>query len=274
MTIRTSEEGGEGMKLLKFPLVCALFLLIASPLLAIDEETLKQRVLAHFEKVLTEAKIQEPALDKPTRSPAGPKLYRLVVNAVVYIGTGDGVLGSGVVVSSSGLIVTNWHIVGSESTVGVVFKQAIREGKTALRKEDIFLAKVLKIDRMRDLALLKIVSFPPGLTSAQLGSLLDIETGQDVFAISHPEGFPWSYTEGVISQIRPKYEWRSESGTVHRATMIQTQTVVSFGSSGAPLFDGNGRLIGIVVSSAGPGLNFAIAIDEVRDFILSGLEKH
>ena len=250
-----------------------LFLVLALPSLATDEETLKQRVLGHLEKVLTEAKIQDPALDMPTRSPAGPKLYRLVVNAVVYIGTGDGVSGSGVVVSNSGLIVTNWHVVEGESTVGVVFKQAIRQDKIALKKEDIFLAKVLKTDLIRDLALLKIVSIPPGLTFAQLGSLPDVETGQDVFAISHPEGLPWSYTEGVISQIRPKYEWKSEDGKVHRSTMIQTQTVVSFGSSGAPLFDGNGRLIGIVVSTAGPGLNFAIAIDEVRDFILSALEK-
>ncbi len=171
------------------------------------------------------------------------------------------------------MIITNWHVVGGESTVGIVFKQAIRQDKTAFKKEDVLFAKVLRIDQTRDLALLKLVSTPPGLTSVQLGSLPDVETGQDVFAISHPEGLPWSYTEGVVSQIRPKYEWRSESGKVHRATMIQTQTVVRFGSSGAPLFNGNGRLIGIVVSTAGPGLNFAVAIDEVRDFILSALEK-
>ena len=262
------------MKYFKVCIICFLFLLLTSKAFAIDEEMLKQSVLRHFEKVLTGAKIQEPALDIPIRSPAGPKLYRLVVNAVVYIGTGDGVFGSGVVVSNSGLIITNWHVVGNESAVAVLFKQAIRQDKTGLRKEDIFAAKVLKTDRMRDLALLRIVSAPPDLTFAQLGSLPDVETGQDVFAISHPEGLPWSYTEGVVSQVRPKYEWRYEqSGIVHRATMIQTQTVISFGSSGAPLFDGNGRLIGILVSTAGPGLNFAIAIDEVRDFIMSALEK-
>ena len=261
------------MKFFKFALACVLLLLLACPSLASDEDTLKQKIAQNFEKLITKSKIQEPTTDTLTRSPAGPKLYRLVVNAVVYVGTADGALGSGAVVSNSGLIITNWHVVGGEATVGIVFKQAIRHDKTALKKEDVLFAKVLKIDQIRDLALLKLVSTPPGLTIVQFGSFSDVETGQDVFAISHPEGLPWSYTEGVISQIRPKYEWRSESGSVHRATMIQTQTVVSFGSSGAPLFDGNGRLIGIVVSSAGPGLNFAIAIDEVRDFILSALEK-
>ena len=260
-------KGGEGMKYLKIFLPSVLFLFLTSSSLAFDESGIKQKIVINFEKLITESKIQDPTSDILTRSPAGPRLYRLVVNAVVYIGTTDGVQGSGVVVSNSGLIITNSHVVGDNSVVGILFRQAIRHDKTALRKEDIFLAKVVKTDLIRDLALLKVVSTPPGLTFAQLGSLPDVETGQDVFAISHPEGLPWSYTEGVISQIRPKYEWRSESGTVHRATMIQTQTVVSFGSSGAPLFDGNGRLIGIVVSSAGPGLNFAIAIDEVRDFI-------
>ena len=173
------------MKFFKFALACVLLLLLACPSLASDEDTLKQKIAQNFEKLITKSKIHEPTTDTPTRSPAGPKLYRLVVNAVVYIGTGDGVLGSGVVVSNSGLIITNWHVVVGESTVGVVFKQAIRQDKTALRKEDILIAKVLKTDQMRDLALLKLISTPPGLTFAQFGSLPDVETGQDVFAISH-----------------------------------------------------------------------------------------
>jgi len=262
-------KGGEGMKYFKVLLPWFLFLLLASTSIAIDEDTLTQMILKRFEK----AKIQVPALDVPTRSPAGPQNYRRVVNAVVYIATkyGDG---SGVVISQSGMIITNWHVIEGASSVGVVFKQTIRQDKAPLKKEDIFLAKVLKTDLVRDLALLKVVSTPPGLTSVQLGSLPDVETGQDVFAISHPEGLLWSYTEGVISQIRPNYEWRYESGTAHRATLIQTQAVISYGSSGAPLFDGEGRLIGILVSTAGPGLNFAIAVDEkVKQFIWSALEK-
>jgi len=261
------------MKYFRVFLPWVLSLVVASPLLATDEEALREKILRNFEKVVAGAKIQEPTSGTPTRSPAGPKLYRQVVNAVVYIETADGVQGSGVLISNSGLIITNWHVVGSESTVGVLFKQAIRQGKTSLNKEYAIFAKVLKTDQVRDLALLKIVSIPPELTIAQLGFLSDIETGQDVFAVSHPEGLLWSYTEGVISQIRPKYEWISDSGTLHKSTIIQTQTVISSGSSGAPLFNQNGRLIGILFAMKGPGLNFAIAIDEVRDFILRALEK-
>jgi serine protease DegQ len=142
-----------------------------------------------------------------------------------------------------------------------------------LRKEEIFSAKVLKTDFVRDLALLQVISPPQDLTVLPLGSLLQVEVGQDVFAISHPEGLLWSYTEGVVSQIHPNYVMKTLEGTTHRATYIQTQTVTSQGSSGGALFNYSGQLIGILVATIGPGLNFAIAVDEVKQFILSVLEK-
>lgn len=262
------------MKFFKFSLVCALLLLLASPSYAIDEEVLKQKIVKNLEKIVANAKIQEPTINTPTRSQAGPRLYRQVVNAVVYIVTAEGGEGSGIIISSKGLIITNWHVVGSEPFVGVIFKPVTPSGKISISKKDIFFARILKTDPLRDLALLELASpYHPGITSVRFGHLSLVEVGQDVFAISHPERLLWSYTEGVISQIRPKEEWKSDIGTVHKATLIQTQTVISFGSSGAPLFDTEGRLIGILTSTVGPGLNFAIAIDEVQQFILAALEK-
>jgi Trypsin-like serine proteases, typically periplasmic, contain C-terminal PDZ domain len=151
-------------------------------------------------------------------------------------------------------------------------KKAIRNDGKPLREEDIFIAKVLKTDKVRDLALLQINSPPSDLTVLQLGSLQQIEIGEDVFAISHPEGLLWSYTEGVISQIRPNYHVKADDGTDNCATYIQTQAVMNHGSSGGALFDYNGQLIGIIALSAGPGLNFAIAVNEVQGFTLSALE--
>jgi len=109
------------------------------------------------------------------------------------------------------------------------------------------------------------------LTTLRLGSMPQVEVGQDVFAISHPQGLLWSYTEGVVSQIRPNYPLQTDSGVSHRATYIQTQAVVSQGSSGGALFDYDGQLIGIIAATIGPGLNFAIAINEVERFIKSEL---
>jgi S1-C subfamily serine protease len=261
------------MKFFKFLFVCVVVLLLASPLYAIDEDTLKQKVVSNFERLMAKSKIQEPSQDKVTRSPMGSKLYRSSSNGIVLVFTENDMMGSGVVLSYRGLVATNWHVVENESLVGIVFKQAIHQDKISLKKGDIFIAKVLKTDPVRDLALLQIVSLPQDLTVLRLGSMSQVEVGQDVFAISHPKGLLWSYTEGVVSQIRPNYPLKTESGTTHKATYIQTQTVAGQGSSGGALFDYNGQLIGILTVSLGPGLNFAIAVNEVEGFITSALEK-
>lgn len=253
-------------------LIAGVVFLFISPSVGADGEILKQKIASNFKKVIARSKIEEPSREIVTRSPGRSKLIRATSNGVVLVGTYD-TIGSGVVISNKGLVITNWHVVENKSSVGIVFKQAIRSDIPSLNKEDIFFAKVLKTDTVRDLALLQIISPPRDLTVLTLGSLLQIEVGQDVFAISHPEGLLWSYTQGVVSQIRPNYVMKTREGTTHRATYIQTQTVISHGSSGGALFDFNGQLIGILFASLGPGLNFAIAVNEVQGFIMSALEK-
>lgn len=261
------------MKYFKLIIVGIVLFFIVSPSIATDEDELRQRVASNFEKLTAKSKIQEPTQEGVTRSREGSKLYRNASNGVVLVGTANDMMGSGVVISYRGLVVTNWHIVENEPAVGVVFKSSFRQDKPSLKKEDIYVAKVLKTDPLRDLALLQIISPPQDLTTLRLGSLPQIEVGQDVFAISHPKGLLWSYTEGVVSQIRPNYVMKTQDGTTHRSTYIQTQTVISQGSSGGALFNYDGQLIGILVATLGPGLNFAIAVNEVQGFIMSALEK-
>jgi S1-C subfamily serine protease len=102
-----------------------------------------------------------------------------------------------------------------------------------------------------------------------LGEPDGVEVGQDVYAIGHPKGLLWSYTEGVVSQIRPNYQWSYREGSVHQATVIQTQTPMHAGSSGGALFDGGGRVVGINTALKDPTLGFAIAIGEVREWVQS-----
>jgi S1-C subfamily serine protease len=260
------------MKRAIFLIAWLVLLFIVSPSIAADEEILKQKIAINFEKLIARSKIQEPSQEIVTRSPGRSKLIRDTSNGVVLVGTND-MIGSGVVISNKGLLITNWHVIENKSSVGIVFKQAFHPDKASLKKEDIFFAKVLKTDPIRDLALLQVISPHRDLTVLTLGSLPQIEVGQDVFAISHPEGLLWSYTQGVVSQIRPNYVMKTQEGTTHRATYIQTQAVISHGSSGGALFDFNGQLIGILVATFGPGLNFAIAVNEVQRFIMSALEK-
>jgi hypothetical protein len=121
---------------------------------------------------------------------------------------------------------------------------------------------------MADLALLKMTQPPPSLSFLALGTASSLNVGQDVHAIGHPHGEVWTYTRGLISQVRANYEWKSEPGISHRANIIQTQTPINPGNSGGPLLDDTGRLIGINSFKAdGEGLNYAISVDSVREFL-------
>ena len=193
-------------------------------------------------------------------------LYRGRAPAVVLIVTNQG-YGSGTVIDAQGHVLTNWHVVAGYSQVPVVFKP--KKGED-LKKELVRTATVERIDKTLDLALLKIVAPPKPLVFARLGKSSQLEVGQDVFAIGHPMGEIWTFTKGIISQIRPEYEW-GDAAARHRATVIQTQTPINPGNSGGPLLDEGGRLIGVnsFTKPNTPGLNYAIAVDSVERFLES-----
>jgi len=81
-------------------------------------------------------------------------------------------------------------------------------------------------------------------------------------------GLSWTYTEGVISQIRPRYLWEMD-GRKFRATVLQTNSDVNLGSSGGPLINSQGKLVGIVSTMMGGkgGLNFAISAHEIVEIL-------
>ena len=93
--------------------------------------------------------------------------------------------------------------------------------------------------------------------------------GTDVAAIGHPEGQSWTYTKGIVSQIRPDFAWSTGQGESHRATVIQTQTPINPGNSGGPLLSDDGRIVGInsFRATEGEGLNFAVSAKDISAFL-------
>jgi hypothetical protein len=201
-----------------------------------------------------------------TRGEKDVAIFQKAAPAVVLVLVGKESTGSGVLITADGQVLTNWHVVGSSPRAVVVLKP---KDTAELRKELAFAATVEKVDQIADLALLKITNPPPSLASLGLGRASLLEVGQDVHAIGHPRGEVWTYTKGLISQIRANYEWKAESGISHRANIIQTQTPINPGNSGGPLIDDGGRLVGInSFKGSGEGLNYAISVDSVREFLL------
>jgi Trypsin-like peptidase domain len=119
-----------------------------------------------------------------------------------------------------------------------------------------------------DLALVKVADSPVARNPLRLGDMGEISVGADVHAIGHPTGEQWTYTTGVISQYRIGAEWSTDN-VKHKADVIQTQTPINPGNSGGPLISDSGSLIGVnsFKRSDAEGLNFAVAVDEVKKFL-------
>ena len=200
-----------------------------------------------------------------TRGATESSVYRRAAPAVVLIVTEEG-LGSGVLISADGQIVTNLHVVRGAKQIGVAFKPAL-EG-TPLGEGDLRAAKLLKVDEVADLALIQVAAVPAGVKPLALGDSSRLQVGADVHAIGHPTGEAWTYTRGIVSQIRRAYDWSAEDKVQHEATVVQTQTPINPGNSGGPLLDDQANVVGInSFTGEGEGMNYAVSVEDVKSFL-------
>jgi Do/DeqQ family serine protease len=171
-------------------------------------------------------------------------------------------LGSGVIVSPDGVIVTNTHVVkvGVTSEIRVVL---------ADRRE--FDAKVVLQDEKTDIAILRIDGGDGRFPSLQFDDSDTVEVGDLVLAIGNPFGIGQTVTSGIISALG-----RSEIGRADIQSYIQTDAAINPGNSGGALVDMKGQLIGIntaIYSGSGGshGVGFAIPSNLVRLYVDSAL---
>lgn len=200
-----------------------------------------------------------------TRGAKETQVYQEASPAVVLIVT-ENAVGSGVLIAADGRIVTNLHVVGDEAEVGVIFKPRVEGASVA--DADVHRAKVLRRDEVSDLALIQVSEVPAHVKPLAIAPTSTVQVGSDVHAIGHPTGQSWTYTRGIVSQIRRDYAWSTESRLNHKATVIQTQTPINPGNSGGPLLDDDLQVIGInSFVSEGEGLNFAVSAEDVNAFL-------
>ncbi len=206
-----------------------------------------------------------------TRGINDVRLYAATAPGVVLIVTNNS-LGSGSLISEAGLIITNLHVVGNEEQVGVIVKP--RQEGAAISKADVRSATVVRRDQISDLALIQLDSVPAALPTIALGSMDEVQVGADVHAIGHPTGEAWTYTKGIVSQIRQNYKWHAQDGVSHVALVIQTQTPINPGNSGGPLLSDRGDLVGVnSFKGQGEGLNFAVSVDDVRRIVSADSDR-
>ena len=168
-------------------------------------------------------------------------------------------VGSGVVLTPDGYILTNKHVVSGSQSLTV-----------ELADERQFPATIVRESDDKDLALIKIDA--TGLKPAVIGDSSTLQVGQTVIAIGSPLGtFTETVTKGILSATGRTITVRDEqTGRPDTLTgLLQTDAAINPGNSGGPLLDANGRVIGIntAVSTDAEGLGFAIPISDAASLI-------
>ena len=159
--------------------------------------------------------------------------------------------GTGCIIDKSGLILTSAHVVDVAQNVIV----------TMANGQDYVAKVVSHLGKNKDIALLKI-NVPIELKTVKLGDSEKIKVGQKVLAIGNPFGFNGTLTQGIISRID------------YSKNRIQTDAAINPGSSGGPLLNKNGEIIGINQAIYNPdnnisniGIGFAIPINLVKEYL-------
>src|ERR1700758_2388037 len=190
----------------------------------------------------------------------GPAVVRVETGSKVRDARERGGLGSGIVISPDGLVLTNNHVVGSSKQIRLRDNEGI-----------ITDARVLGVDPDTDLALLRADGVRD-LRYASLGNSRSLRRGQLVVAIGNPLGFESTVTAGVVSALGRSI--RSVSGRTIE-DVIQTDAALNPGNSGGPLVSSSAEVIGINTSiiSGVKGICFAVA--SISDqFVLSDIIRH
>ena len=180
-----------------------------------------------------------PRMTPPQMKPHGPKEFRQ---------RGEG---SGFIIHKDGYILTNAHVVENSDSVQV-----------ALSTGGLFKGKLIGMDRVADLALIKIDS-PDPLPVIPLGSSKELKPGDWVMAIGSPFGLDLTVTVGIVSA-----KGRSLGATPYD-DFIQTDTPINPGNSGGPLINTQGEVVGIntAVMQMGQGLGFSLPVDLAKKLI-------
>ena len=190
----------------------------------------------------------------------GPAVVRVETGPKVPQARERGGLGSGIVISPDGLVLTNSHVVGTSKQIRLRDIEGI-----------VTDARVLGVDPDTDLALLRADGVRD-LHYASLGNSKSLRRGQLVVAIGNPLGFESTVTAGVVSALGRSI--RSANGRTIE-DVIQTDAALNPGNSGGPLVSSNAEVIGIntAIISGAQGICFAVASNTAQ-FVLSEIIRH
>ncbi len=193
--------------------------------------------------------------DAPERSVR--ELVGRIGEAVVQVRTPSG-LGSGFIINDEGYLITNFHVIESETQISV---EVYHQINGQLDRRTYKQVRIVAMNKFADLALLKIEDKDaPRFACVPLGDSDALGVGERVFAIGSPLGLERTVTEGIVST-----KTRPMQGTLY----LQTTTQINPGNSGGPLFNLRGEVVGVtnMKIAFGEGIGFAVPVDSVKYFL-------
>jgi S1-C subfamily serine protease len=192
------------------------------------------------------------------------KVYEAVKGSIVRVrASGDALendeylqraVGTGVVVVDRGTILTSLHVVAGAGRIRVVFADGLESE-----------ARIIRQHPENDLAVLQAETVPDDLAAAVMRPRADLRPGEHIVAVGFPFGIGPSVTAGVVSGLKRQYH--SPTGERVLSDLIQFDAAVNPGSSGGPLLNAFGEVVGIVTAMLDPGgggfagIGFAVPIE-------------
>ena len=173
-------------------------------------------------------------------------------------------VGSGVIFTTDGYIITNNHVVQDADEIWVTIGTDDVKGK------------VVGTDAETDIAIVKVDK--DNLSAAELGTVEGLQVGEVVVALGSPFGFEHSVTAGIVSALNRIVSLPDITGTIRTYTdLIQTDAAINPGNSGGALVNSDGQVVGIntllIAETYGQGVGFAISIDLAKNVAEQLIEK-
>ena len=187
------------------------------------------------------------------------------VSSSVVLVVSPGGTGTGTVIDRNGHVLTNWHVVKDSPSVLVIPK---KPGEARPDEDQILLARVVRLNRFADLALLQVLDPPETFEPVAFAPTPQLERGQTIHAIGHPNGAAWRHTVARVARLKSKATWHSGNNLAHRGSLISADVRTEPGNSGAPLFNDHLQLVGISAAKGNrPGQVNALSLETILQFL-------
>lgn len=249
----------------KIPRRARVAFLIAADIAAMILIVLVYGALKPPPRPLTQADFDAAVRRSVAQTPQKPSwqsiVYQSILPSVVEVQAVSGQggvnesLGSGVVISDTGLILTCLHVIKGATQIQVVFSSGL-----------VSEAQVTMTQPENDLALLSAKEIPDDLQPATLAGSAGLQPGDEVIAVGNPFGIPNSVTSGIVSGLNREYTDKTTGITLKN--LVQFDAAVNPGNSGGPLVNRDGEVVGIVAALLNPtrqsvfiGIGFAVTME-------------